>query len=479
MKTILYTVFATYKSTHIVPQELTVQCDEDGESITLEHSGTNIMGDGGLLQVVYNPHLQGWDQEQEIGGQEEATQDGDNSSNLKKKNISTEDIIKDLERNAEVGSCKLPETVENISKKDICGKVKTNGKESEETTMSSLSGIGYVLHALRSKEGQMVGEVLGQIKSDEDNTNSETETEVGTYLQQSIAEAWSKTDVEVIEDKVLETETSSQTVTGAVMCEGKREYINQSMSDYPGLYAIKEECEDAEFQLDMSQLNIYTAMLVHIKDAPFCLWMQRQEDKDLAEYVHMRLEELRPEDLQPVKQPKISQVCLSLYNGSRQRVAIASITGEVIGVQFIDHGRYGSVSHANLWELKDELADIKPLIFQAFLPVKIITGKESGAVLAVAEAALSQTCVCLDLNHLTPLRTRLHTLVWTPGTGDLADLLVSNGLATPLSWEQEVGLRLAPQVKQAMQNSVFSLLQENTTLHFDHFSDEQFEPLKE
>lgn len=477
----IYTVFTTYKSTHIVPQELTVRYSDDGESITLEHCGTNIIGDVGLLQIVYNPHLQGWDQDLEIGGQEEATQVDDVSSNLKKKNDSTEAITKDLDRNAEVSSCKLHETVE----KDICGKVKTDEKESEETSHSLLSGVGNVLLALKSKEAQMPGEVLDQIKPEDnteehyEHTNSETGREVGTYPHQSIAEAWNITGVEVTEESVLETETSSKAVTGAVMCEGKREYMNQSMSGHPGLYAIKEECEDAEFQSDVSQLNIYTAMLVHIKDVPFCLWMQRREDKDLAEYVHMRLEELRPEDMQPVKQPRISQVCLSLYNGSRQRVAITSITGEEIGVQFIDHGRYGSVSHANLWELEGELADIKPLIFQAFLPVKIITGKESGAVLAVAEAALSQTSVCLDLNHLTPLRTRLHTLVWTPGTGDLADLLVSNGLATPLNWKQEVGLCLASQVKQAMQNSVFSLLQENATLHFDNFSDEQFEPLKE
>lgn len=432
---------------------------------------------------MYNSHLQGWDQELEISGQEDTTQVGDINSNLEKKNNSTEGITKELDRNAEVSSCKLHETVENISKKDICKKVKTDEKESEETSISSLSGIGYVLLSLRSKEVQMVGEVLDQIKSDEDNTednyehtDSERGTEVGTHIQQSIGEAWNITGMEVTEEKV---ETSSKTVTGAVMCKGKREYMNHSMSGHPGLYDIKEECEDVEFQLDVSQLNIYTAMLVHIKDAPFCLWMQRQEDKDLAEYVHMRLEELRPEDMQPVKQPGISQVCLSLYNGSRQRVVITSITGEEIGVQFIDHGRYGSVSDANLWELEDELADIKPLIFQAFLPVKIITGKESGAVLAVAEAALSQTCVCLDLNHLTSLRTRLHTLVWTPGTGDLADLLVSNGLATPLSWEQEVGLSWASQVKQAMKSFVFSLLQENATHHFDSFSDEQFEPLEE
>lgn len=435
---------------------------------------------------MYNPHLQGWDQELEVGGQKEAVQVGDISSNLEKTNINTEGITKELDRNAEVSSSKLHETIENISEKDVCEKVRTDEEESEEANIRSLSGVGYVLLALKSKERQMAREVLDQIKYEEDNTkehykytNSETGTEVGTYLQQSKVEAWNITGVEVTEKKVFEAETSSKTVIGAMKCERKREYMNQSMSSNQGLYAIKEEYGDAEFHSDVPQLNIYTAMLVHIKDAPFCLWMQRQEDKDLAEFVHMRLEELNPEDMHLVKWPKINQVCLSLYNGSWQRVAITSITDEEVIVQFIDHGRYGSVSHANLWELEDELADIKPLIFQAFLPVKIITGKESGAVLAVAEAALSQTCVCLDLNHLTPLRTRLHTLVWTPGTGDLADLLVSSGLASPLSWEQEVGLCLASQVKQAMQNSVFSLLQENAPLHFDNFSDEQFEHLKE
>ncbi|KAK4302588.1 hypothetical protein Pmani_025343 [Petrolisthes manimaculis] len=408
-----------------IDKELNVVYNEDGEFITLEYCGTNIFGEVGSLQVVYNPQRQARDMELQVGLQKEATK---------------------------------------VGATNVYGNVVTDKEDSNETNNDLHSGVGYVLLALRSKT-QKAGEVL-EIKSKEDSTkehneqiSAEVETEVGTCLQQSIAGTRNKADIEGTEKKVLETETISNHIRGAMMCDVEINYMNQRVPGRPELYAIKEECEEADIHSEKPQLNIYTALLVHIKDAPFCLWMQRQEDLDLAEYVQMRLEELCPEDMQPVKQPKIDQVCISLYNGSRQRVAITSITGEKVNVQFIDHGRYGSVSHTNLWELEDDLADIKPLIFQALLPAKIITGKESGAVLAVAEAALSQTCVCLDLDHLTPLRTSLHTLVWTSGTGDLADLLVSNGLATPMSWEQEVGQYLAAQVKKAMQSSVASLQQ--------------------
>ncbi|KAK3882830.1 hypothetical protein Pcinc_012803 [Petrolisthes cinctipes] len=428
-----------------IDKELNVVYNEDGEFITLDYCGTNIFGEVGSLQVVYNPHRQARDMELQVGLQKEATKVGDI-------------------RIAIVGCNQLHGTAEKIIKQDVYGNVVTDEEDSDETSINSHPGVGYMLLALRSK-AHKAGEVL-EIKPKEDSTkehneqiSEEVETEVGTCLKQSIAGTRNKADIEVIEKKVLETEATAKTVKGAMMCDVEINYMNQSVPGRPELYAIKEECEEADIHSEKPQLNIYTALLVHIKDAPFCLWMQRQEDLDLAEYVQMRLEELCPEDMQPVKQPRIDQVCISLYNGSRQRVAITSITGEKVNVQFIDHGRYGSVSHTNLWELEDDLADIKPLIFQALLPAKIITGKESGAVLAVAEAAFSQTCVCLDLDHLTPLRTRLHTLVWTSGTGDLADLLVSNGLATPLSWEQEVGQCLATQVKKAMQNSVASLLQ--------------------
>lgn len=225
-----------------------------------------------------------------------------------------------------------------------------------------------------------------------------------------------------------------------------------------------EEIESTGKSLEeiKSTLHIYNVILVHIEEFPFSLWGRREDDIDLAEFVAVCLAELGDELVPLDSPPHVDQVCVSQYFiGRLQRVHIIALDDATEAlVHFIDYGRYTKIPCDSLYKLPDELVEIPPLVCQIFLPVKILPGRESGAVLAVAEAALHTISVCVDLNHLTMSNTIIYSLVSAPGIGDLGDHLVNNKLALPLNWEYELGLHIATDVKKMLVESVKKLYSE-------------------
>lgn len=219
------------------------------------------------------------------------------------------------------------------------------------------------------------------------------------------------------------------------------------------LHTILEVEESETLGITEVEVKPYNAFLVHIEESLFSLWIQRQEDIDLAEFVEYYLQEFG-DDLQLLDDPQIDQLCVSLLCGSRQRVKVVALSVSDATVHYIDHGRSGVVSQKELWKLEDELIDIPPLATRIFLPVEVVPEKKSGAVLAVAEAALHNICACLDLNLLAPSSRMSYTLFSAPGVGDLGELLVNSDLARPVNWEEKIGLHVASTIKRRMEIAV-------------------------
>nr|XP_053630684.1 uncharacterized protein LOC128687317 [Cherax quadricarinatus] len=222
------------------------------------------------------------------------------------------------------------------------------------------------------------------------------------------------------------------------------------------LHAI-EEVEESE-TIDMSELKVrpYRSLLVHVEEIPFCLWIQKEEDIDLAEFVRSSLEELG-EEMELLDSPQVGELCVAFLHESCQRAQVIALTSHEATVHYMDHGKYGRVPLKKLYKLQQEFLDIPPLVSQVYLPVKVIPGKESGAVLAVAEAALHSVCVCFDLDQLTYIRDEMYTLVSTPWSGSLGDLLVRNELAWPVNWESKLGLHMASSVTKLIQEYINEL----------------------
>ncbi|XP_071513105.1 uncharacterized protein [Panulirus ornatus] len=228
------------------------------------------------------------------------------------------------------------------------------------------------------------------------------------------------------------------------------------------LHVIEEVEESEAFGITEVEVNPYNAFLVHVEEFPFSLWVQREEDIDLAEFVEHCLQELG-DDLQLVEAPRINQLCISLLYGCRQRVQVTALSDSNASVHYIDQGRYGVVSHKELWKLQDELNDIQPLATQIFLPVTVVPERKSEAALAVTEAAFHNMCACLDLNQVGPSSEMKYTLFSVPGVGDLGNLLVNGDFALSRNWEKEIGLHMASIIKKKMEEAVNAL--HNDQLH--------------
>ncbi|XP_069168043.1 transcriptional regulator ATRX [Procambarus clarkii] len=233
-------------------------------------------------------------------------------------------------------------------------------------------------------------------------------------------------------------------------------YTCRKIHSKTALQAI-EEVEENE-TTDISELKIkpFFSLLVHVEEFPFCLWIQKKEDMDLADYISTSLIELG-DNLELLDAPQVDLVCVSLLCSCYQRAQVLALTSDTATLHFIDHGKYGTVTLKHLWKLPDEFLDIPPLVSQIFLPVKVIPGRESGAVLAVAEAALHSMCACLDLDLVSSSSRITHTLVSAPGVGELGELLVNNELARPINWGKKFELEMALSVKRLLKESTNQL----------------------
>lgn len=206
-----------------------------------------------------------------------------------------------------------------------------------------------------------------------------------------------------------------------------------------------EECSDDGFT--EVQVNPYSAYLVHIEESPFSLWIQKEEDNDLAEYIETWYKEHNQERVDTIE---VGDICVTVLGDSAQRAYIQCIEDANIKVLLLDQGRHAVISKQDLFKLPDSLTDIHPLAMQIYLPVKVAPGRESGAVIAVAEVAHQLKCVCLDLDNR-------YTLIWCPGVGDLGDFLVDNKLATPMHWNVGWKYRYITSVKRRLEEEAFLL----------------------
>lgn len=206
-----------------------------------------------------------------------------------------------------------------------------------------------------------------------------------------------------------------------------------------------EECSDDGFT--EMQINPYSAYLVHIEESPFSLWIQKEEDNDLAEYIETWYKEHNQERVDTIK---VGDICVTVLGDSAQRAYVQCIEDANITVLLIDQGRHAVISKQDLFKLPSSLTDIHPLAMQIYLPVKVAPGRESGAVIAVAEVAHQLKCVCLDLDNR-------YTLIWCPGVGDLGDFLVDNKLATPMHWNVGWKYRYITSVKRRLEEEAFLL----------------------
>lgn len=213
------------------------------------------------------------------------------------------------------------------------------------------------------------------------------------------------------------------------------------------LDCIEEVEEFSDDTFTEVKINPYPAYLVHIEETPFSLWIQKEEDNDLAEYIETWYKEHNQERVDAIK---VGDICVTVLGDSAQRVYIQCIEDANITVLLIDQGRHAVISKQDLYKLPDSLTDIHPLAVQIYLPVKVAPGRESGAVIAVAEVAHQSKCVCLDLDDK-------YTLIWCPGVGDLGDFLVDNKLATPMHWNVGWKYRYITSVKRRLEEEAFLL----------------------